>query len=461
MIKSENRYLNYLLSTIFIVLPLSSGAGYVYALLCGLPPISLFLFTSITGLLIAVLSVTKNYYKFMLPIIKTDQIIRDMTNGDLSKRLPVKGTGEYDMMASSFNSFVTSIQNSIRLMSINGSSLQQQTDLLKASSCTVRKHLEQTSQKTKEADNISNNLMSILKNAGNCVKSTTEKTESLKTETNKIVSIMNQTSIKTNKSRENISTIATASEQMTITVEEIARNSEQARQNTGYAVNSVSSAQTSVDKLGLAASEIENIIDVIVEIAEQTKLLALNATIEAARAGEAGKGFSVVAGEVKELAKQTSDATDDIRKKISIMQSSTESTINEITHISGVIHDVDEMVESIASSVEEQSIATKNIANNIRRVDNLMTELSDSTVDSSKEIHMLCNFMEKSCKSMSDVVSQMNSANIESEKISGAIVDIVKLIDDSCILNTEMNGIYHKIQQISKDQKQVAQKFKI
>jgi methyl-accepting chemotaxis protein len=120
-----------------------------------------------------------------------------------------------------------------------------------------------------------------------------------------------------------------------------------------------------MDQLGAAAREIGKVTDTINEISSQTNLLALNATIEAARAGSAGKGFAVVASEIKELAQQTAAATEDIQKRIAGVQSSTAGGIAEIGKISQVIHEVSEIVRSIAAAIEEQSTVTRNIARNI------------------------------------------------------------------------------------------------
>ena len=163
----------------------------------------------------------------------------------------------------------------------------------------------------------------------------------------------------------NVQMVATATEEMTSTVSEIARNAEKARQVTVTAVHNATTASQQVDELGNAAREINQVTDVIMEIAEQTKLLALNATVEAARAGEAGKGFAVVANEVKELAKQTNAATDSIRTKVHAIQRSTAGTVEKIAQISHVITDVNDLVASIASAVEEQAITTRDIASNI------------------------------------------------------------------------------------------------
>ncbi len=176
----------------------------------------------------------------------------------------------------------------------------------------------------------------------------------------------------------NINHVASSAEQMSATVSEIARNSENARSITEKAVKSVEHASAKVAVLGEAARQVTQVVEVINEISEQTKLLALNATIEAARAGEAGKGFAVVANEVKELAKQTNDAIGEIRSKIEAIQSSTDDTVGEIGSISSVIGEVNDTVNNIATAVEEQSVTTSDIANNVRDAALGLTSVADS-----------------------------------------------------------------------------------
>ncbi len=186
------------------------------------------------------------------------------------------------------------------------------------------------------------------------------------------------------QSKENISAVATATEEMSSTVAEIAQNSEQARKVATNAVQSVSTASSKVSELGKAAREISKVIETIVEIAEQTKLLALNATIEAARAGEAGKGFAVVASEVKELAKQTNSATEDIRRKIEAIQNSTECTVAEIAAIDSVINEVNEIVATIATAVQEQSVTTRDIAGNVAQAASGVSDMTQNVAQAAE-----------------------------------------------------------------------------
>jgi methyl-accepting chemotaxis protein len=163
----------------------------------------------------------------------------------------------------------------------------------------------------------------------------------------------------------NLRSVATATEEMTATISEIAGNSEKARRITGQAVTQADSISAAVRALGQSAQDIGKVTETITSISNQTNLLALNATIEAARAGAAGKGFAVVATEIKELAKQTAAATEDIKGKIASVQNSTAGTVEDIEKVMGVIREISDIVTTIATAIEEQSVVTKDIAANI------------------------------------------------------------------------------------------------
>lgn len=181
----------------------------------------------------------------------------------------------------------------------------------------------------------------------------------------------------------NVAMVATASEEMSATVNEIAQNAGKASENTNSAVTKARNASEKVDELGSAALDISKITEVITEISEQTNLLALNATIEAARAGEAGKGFAVVANEIKDLAKQTADATQEIKQKINSVQSSTNDTVGIIKTVSGAIGEVDKIVTTMATAVEEQSATTQEIAHNASQAAQGIQEVNTNVAESS------------------------------------------------------------------------------
>jgi methyl-accepting chemotaxis protein len=205
---------------------------------------------------------------------------------------------------------------------------------------------------------ISKELSQSSVNVSDRINNVATATEEMSSNMHAVAAAMEETSV-------NVSMVASAAEEMNSTITEIARNTEKASSITRDAVNQSSVALSKVSELGTVSEEIGNIIETINEIADQTNLLALNATIEAARAGEAGKGFSVVASEVKTLAKQTSLATEEIRGKIENIQNVTKETSHMIEEISKVVHNINDIVTIIATAVEEQSITTSDIASNV------------------------------------------------------------------------------------------------
>ena len=176
----------------------------------------------------------------------------------------------------------------------------------------------------------------------------------------------------------NVQTVAAGTEEMSASIREIAKNAQEAAKVAAIGVTAADSASDTISKLGLSSAEIGKVIKTITSIAQQTNLLALNATIEAARAGEAGKGFAVVANEVKELAKETAKATEDISQKIEKIQSDTNHAVAAISEINGVINKINDYQNTIASAVEEQTATTNEITRNISEAAQGSTEIAQN-----------------------------------------------------------------------------------
>jgi methyl-accepting chemotaxis protein len=171
-----------------------------------------------------------------------------------------------------------------------------------------------------------------------------------------------------------------------------------------------------VAKLGASSGEIGEVIKVITSIAQQTNLLALNATIEAARAGEAGKGFAVVANEVKELAKQTAQATEDISRKITAIQTDTQGAVQAIGTISGVIGQINDISGTIAAAVEEQSATTNEVTRNVAdaaRGSGEITRNIEGVAEAARGTSSSAHESQKAAGEVADIAAQLRALVIQ------------------------------------------------
>jgi methyl-accepting chemotaxis protein len=176
----------------------------------------------------------------------------------------------------------------------------------------------------------------------------------------------------------NVEIVATSAEELMASIQEIAKSSNEAARVARNAVTVAEVTNQRIGKLGESSVEIGNVIKVITSIAQQTNLLALNATIEAARAGEAGKGFAVVANEVKALAKQTAQATEEIGEKINAIQTDTTDAVQAIAEITSIINQVNDISNTIASAVEEQNVTTTEIGRNVQEAAKGSSEIANN-----------------------------------------------------------------------------------
>jgi methyl-accepting chemotaxis protein len=277
--------------------------------------------------------------KITSPVRQTVAVLKDISEGegDLTKRLAVTTRDEMGDLAQYFNQFVEKLHGIIKLVTANIDTVATSASGLSVTATQLASGAAQTTTQSAQ------------------VAAAAEQTSTS----------MHSMVAATEEMSSNVRTVSAAIEEFTTSVSEVAKSAERAAKAAADASQLVGASNIQIQDLGKAAEEIGKVIEVIQDIAEQTNLLALNATIEAARAGESGRGFAVVATEVKELAKQTATATEDIRQRIHAIQGSTHRAVNSMSGISDVIGQVNELSRIIATAVEEQSITTREIAQNI------------------------------------------------------------------------------------------------
>jgi len=275
--------------------------------------------------------------------------------GDLRARSDVSGSDELGDMGHSLDSMASDLQGIMSEISSDANNLDNTSDGL----------LQISNRVSDDCDNSSARANSVA-----------AATEEMSVNMNSVAAAVEETATNVAMMAESVST-------MTDTIKVITADTEAARQKTIEAVHQSESATSRVDELGTAATEISKVTEAITEISEQTNLLALNATIEAARAGEAGKGFAVVANEIKDLAKQTAEATLDIRSKIESIQNSTDHTVTEIKSIVDIINTVDGLVGGVAGALEEQAETAMGISENVDQASAGIMEVTENVAQSS------------------------------------------------------------------------------
>jgi len=217
------------------------------------------------------------------------------------------------------------------------------------------------------------------------------------------------------RSESNLEAISSTTAELTASAQKIASNTEKARTKTAQAVTDTQLATTEFEQLEAAAEEISKVTNTISEVSDQTKLLALNATIEAARAGDAGRGFAVVASEVKELASQTNLANADIKQKIDIIQSAISSTLGSMRNVSKVIAEVDEIVATIDSAAEEQSMATTSISDTLGTATEGVVSMNIHVNEGSLAINEMNENLSTSVSMTANVIEFMETMAVDNE----------------------------------------------
>ena len=335
------------------------------------------------------------------PLRKVSDILQDIAQGegDLTQRIPVTTKDEIGVLSEGFNTFVEKLQHLIR-------GLADQAVSIEGSAANLVTIAGDLSTSAAEGSGKSGEVASA--------------TEEMSASISMVAATMEQAA-------GNTGMVATTAEQLTATIHEIAQHSDSARETTRSAVDHTAATMERMTRLNEAAAAIGNVSETITDISEQTNLLALNATIEAARAGEAGKGFAVVANEIKVLATQTAEATQDIKSRVDGIQSVTQETVKEIEQVSSVIQDVNDTVGTIATAVEEQSAATSEIADNISQASTGINQVTRNLSESSVVVDT--------------ITSDIADVNRSAVSISGASTDLHDRAEELTSMSDKLKAI--------------------
>ena len=336
------------------------------------------------------------------PILKTVEFAETMASGDFTKVIDVNQKDEIGSMADALNTMTRQLAAMLNEV-IKG------VDTLSTSATGLKGTAQQLSAGSMDTSQKSHTVASA--------------TEEMSINMSAVAASLEESSVNTNL-------IASAAEDMTETVRKISQGTEEARVISDNAVTQSQEASQKMKELGQAALQIGKVTEAITEISEQTNLLALNATIEAARAGEAGKGFAVVANEIKELAKQTANATVDIKNQIDSMQNTTSTTVEDIKQISNTILEIHEVINTIGTAVEEQGEATSEIAENISQSSQGITEINENVSQASLVV--------------TDISREISEVNVAAEEIAKNSTNVEGSADKLTLLANQLKNMVGK-----------------
>jgi methyl-accepting chemotaxis protein len=314
--------------------------------------------------------------------------------GDLTKRLSAPKGDEISALVLWFNTFAEKLQSIIKSIGSSTSTVSRSSESLSSVS----------TQLTTNAELV------------------TDQSHSIASATEQASANVHNISTAAEKMSSSVSTVAVAIEEMSASLNEVTKNCQKESQISVTANSQTKSTRDLMARLGISSKEIGKVNIVINDIADRTNLLALNATIEAASAGEAGKGFAVVANEVKELAKQTAQATEEIGRQIEEMQSNTGNAVTAIENVAAIIEEISLISYTIVSAVEEQSATINEIARSISGASSAATEIAQNVSESAIGLSEVSSNIHKMSKTA-------NNTAIGAGNINQNVVDLKKLAD--------------------------------
>ncbi|MEB3206005.1 MAG: methyl-accepting chemotaxis protein [Vampirovibrionales bacterium] len=387
---------------------------------------------AVVAFLLGAYFLTGMYFSVMNAITRLRQSTEQVAGGNLKTRLVLDCRDELSQISGFFNQMVGSFADVVQNIKQNVKTVTSSSELLTNSSNQMSHTVETLSKATQVSTRITEEIDSRIKTVASAIEESSAAIQQvssasedvLRSNTQMEQSIdgiagnMQSVAAATEEMSASVNTIASAVEEMTASLQEVSKSATDGARVAQSAESTANKTSEAIDSLGQAAREIGNVVDVIKSIASQTNLLALNATIEAASAGEAGKGFAVVANEVKELAKQSAEATEDIRQRIEEIQNRTTQAVTAINTIVSVIQNLNQINNTIASASVEQSATVNEISQNIANTAQAANEVARNVQQSAEMTHHVAQQTKEGTKGVQLITQHLRDLSLGTSEIS-------------------------------------------
>ncbi len=383
-------------------------------------------------------------YNITKPVKKGVIFAEEISSKNLSGKLDIDQSDEIGILGGSLNNMLESLRYIIKELSETTNNLSGSSKELSSVSTQMAAAAEEMNSQSGMVAAASEQVSASVSTVASAAEEASSSVSNIATMTEEMSSTFSNVAQSAHKTAQNvkkmaydsdsiamgINTVAVAVEQMTASLNEVAKNTSQASRVSQSASQATEKINDKIRVLVTASKQIGKVVGVIKDIADQTNMLALNATIEAAGAGEAGKGFAVVAGEVKALAKQSAEATDEISGQIEQIQNSTNMVVDAISEISKVIMEIASINETIASAVEEQTSTAGEIARSITENARTVKDVAQKAGESSELVDEIAHSTDEISKVASEVARHVGELSNGISEVARSSAEAAKGVDD-------------------------------